>query len=85
MLSASQDNSTNSPAATRIPGNALPTALSTAELEDSLFEAIVSTDLDGSDPRLAEVDEYFAGADAHEDEVEYRSDLYRLLCLLGAS
>jgi len=85
MLSASQDNSTNNPAETRIPGNSPPTAVSTVELEDALFEAIVSSGLDGSDPRFAEVDEYFAGADGHEDEVEYRSDLYRLLCLLGAS
>jgi hypothetical protein len=46
---------------------------------------VVTPDLNGSDPRFAEVDEYFAGADGHEDEVQYRSDLYRLLGLLGAS
>jgi hypothetical protein len=85
MLSASQDNSTNNPAETRIPGNAPLTALSTVDLEDALLEAIVITDLDGSDPRFAEVDEYFADDDALEEEVEYRSDLYRLLFLLSAS
>lgn len=85
MLSASQDNSTKNPAKTGKPGNAPLTALSTVELEDALLEAIVSNGLDGSDPRFAEVDEYFTGADAREDEVEYLSDLYRLLCLLGAS
>ena len=41
------------------------------ELEDALPEAFVSSGLDGSDPRFAEVDEYFAGADAYEGEVEY--------------
>lgn len=85
MLSASQDNSTNNAAEPRLPGNAPPSALTTVELEDALLEAIVTSGLEGSDPRFAEVDEYFAGDDALEDEVEYRSDLYRLLFLLSAS
>lgn len=72
MLSASQDNSTNNPAETRIPGNTPPTALSTVELEDALLEAIVTSDLDGSDPRFTEVDEYFAGGGEYESECEHR-------------
>jgi len=44
----------------------------------------VNGNLDASDLRLLEVDEYFAKAAEHENEAEYRSALCRLLSLISS-
>lgn len=59
-------------------------ALTTEALEERLFEAIVDSNLDASDPLFSEVDEYFAGPDEPKSEHERRCALYSLLCLLSA-
>jgi hypothetical protein len=58
--------------------------LTTEDLEETLFEIIVNGNLDASDLRLLEVDEYFAKAAEHENEAEYRSALCRLLSLISS-
>ena len=60
-----------------------PATLTTKELEDALFEVIVNCSLDASDPRFLEIDDFFAGAEGHEDEIECRYALCRLLSQLS--
>jgi hypothetical protein len=57
--------------------------LTTDELEDTLFAMIVDSNLEVSDPRFLDIDEYFAGPEVPEDEFQHRCELSRLAALLG--